>query len=117
MAFGTRSIDERKRFALQVWVDNPLLSFEEIAKKAGIGDKTFYRYRQDEEFMAEYKRMCQERFKSLEAKAVNLLDEQLNNKNWNAIKYTLDSLGYKPTDKVEQVSETTIIVSVEDDEQ
>lgn len=117
MAYGTRSIDERKRIALQVWVDNPLLSFEEVAAKAGIADKTFYRYRQDPAFMDEYKKMCQERFKTLEGKAVYLLNEQLDAKNWNAIKYALDSLGYKPTDKVEQVTETTIKVSVEDDEQ
>jgi hypothetical protein len=37
----------------------------------------------------------------MEAKAIELLNEQLDYKNWNAIKYVLDGLGYKPTDKVE----------------
>lgn len=114
MPNGKTSMEERKQKALEAWVNNPTKGYEEIAKIAGIGDKTFWRYRQDEEFMNRYREMCQERFKSLEAKAVSLLDEQLDYKNWNAIKYVLDGLGYKPTDKVEQVSETTIKVSIED---
>lgn len=118
MPHGSKQgIEERKQNCLKVWADNPLLSYEEIAKKAGVSDKTFYRYRQDAEFMKQYREICQQRFKELESKAVELLNEQLDCRNWNAIKFTLENLGYKPTEKVEQVNETTIKVSVEDDEQ
>lgn len=111
---GKQSLEERKQKALEAWVNNPTKTFEEIAEIAGVSDKTFWRYRQDEAFMERYREMCQARFKSMEAKAIDLLNEQLDYKNWNAIKYVLDGLGYKPTDKVEQVSETTIKVSLED---
>ena len=116
MPAARRNQEERKQSCLKAWIDNPLATYEEIANIAGVADKTFYRYRQDEEFMRQYRELCQQRFKELEGKAVELLDEQLNCRNWNAIKFTLENLGYKPTEKVEQVNETTIKVSVDDDE-
>ena len=57
MAGGTKtSKEERRRKALETWVNNPLMSYEQIAEAAGISFTTFYRYRQDEEFMADYKK-------------------------------------------------------------
>lgn len=112
---GERTREQRMEIALQTWVDNPLLPLDEVAHLANISAKTFYRYRQEPQFMEEYHRRCQARFKSLEGKAVELLDEQLNIKNWNAIKFALENMGYKPTEKIEQVNETTIKVSVDED--
>lgn len=113
---STQNKEDRMFRTIEVWVANPLATYEEIAKMAGISDKTFYRYRQNAEFMDEYHKRCEQRFKSLEAKAIALLDGELNTKNWNAIKYVLDGTGYKPTDKSEVKVEDglTITVEVED---
>lgn len=116
MSQGFQTKDERVRRTLEVWLNNPLASFEDISKQAGISTKTFWRYRQDENFMNEYSRRCKQRFAALEAPAVSLLKDEMENHNWNAIKYVLDGTGYKPTDKVE-VQQTTITVSVEDEEE
>lgn len=105
---------DRMKMAMEVWLANPLDTFGEIAAKAGIGQKTFYRYRKDADFMEQYHKAQQERFAAMEGKAVALLDEEMNNRNWNAIKYVLDGNGYKPTDKVE-VQQTTFTVGIEDD--
>lgn len=115
MGAGQRTIEQRKEIALQTWVDNPLLPLDDVARLAELSPKTFWRYRQEPEFMEEYHKRCQKRFNELEGKAVSLLDEQLNQKNWNAIKFTLENMGYKPTEKVEQINETTIKVSVDDE--
>ena len=100
--------------ALEVWLNNPLMRLDDVAKEASISPKTFYKYRQNSLFMEEYRRRQSERFATMEGKAIELLDNELDNRNWNAIKYTLDGLGYKPTDKVE-ITETTIKVDIDED--
>ena len=82
-----------------VWVENPHLTFGEIAKMANIAENTFYNYRQDETFMAIYKEKCQQKYKELESQAIGKLAELVDNGNWNAVKYVLDGVGYKPEDK------------------
>ena len=119
MAGGTKTdITQRKKKCLENWVNNPLLSYEEIAEMSGVSFTTFYRYRQEPEFMEEYKKLCQARFKSLEAKAVEMMEKHIDNGNWQAVKYCLDANGYKPEEKVKATVETTTInLSIEDDEE
>lgn len=90
---------ERYRKVATVWVENPYLTFGEIAKLCRISVNTFYNYRQDETFMAIYKELCQQKYKESESIAVNKLKEMAASGNWNAVKYILDGLGYKPEDK------------------
>lgn len=107
---------QRKKKCLEIWVNNPLLSYEEIAEMSGITTMTFWRYRQDDEFMEAYKKMCQARFKSMEAKAVELMKQQMDKGNWQAIKYCLDANGYKPEEKVKATVEATTINLTIDEE-
>lgn len=107
---------QRKKKCLEIWVNNPLLSYEEIAEMSGITTMTFWRYRQDDEFMEEYKKLCQQRFKAMEAKAVELMKEQMDKGNWQAIKYCLDANGYKPEEKVKATVEATTINLTIDEE-
>lgn len=116
MPQGNQTKEARMERTLETWLSMPLASFEEIAAASGVSDKTFYRYRQDASFMAEYSRRQKQRFAALEGKAIALLEEQMENRNWNAIKYTLDGTGYKPTDKVE-VQQTTISVSIDEEDE
>ena len=90
---------ERYRKVATVWVENPYLTFGEISKLCKISENTFYNYRQDETFMAIYKELCQQKYKESESIAVNKLKEMAASGNWNAVKYILDGVGYKPEDK------------------
>lgn len=105
---------ERWNRVLEVWINNPNESYTAIAEMAGISFTTFWKYRSNEEFMKEYHKRCQQRFKELENKAMRQLESQIDKGNFAAVKYVLDGNGYKPTDKVE-VQQTTITVSVEDE--
>ena len=89
----------RYRKVAMIWVENPYLKYGEIAKLAKIGDSTFYDYRHDDRFMAIYKELCQQKYKELESVAMNKLGEMAAAGNWNAVKYILDGVGYKPEDK------------------
>ena len=104
----------RMDLCLEVWIENPLLPYDTIADMAGVGKKTFWRYRQDPDFMAKYHELQKQKFAALEGKGVALLEEQMDKGNWNAIKYVLDGTGYKATEKVETSGTTTINVSVGD---
>lgn len=106
----------RQERVMEIWLDNPLLPFDTVAKMAGVGAKTFWRYRQDQEFMASYHEEQKRRFAALEGKAMTLLDDQMDKGNWNAIKYVLDGNGYKPTEKVDVDAATTITITVDDDD-
>ena len=107
---GTRTIDKDE--VLQVWLDNPRLSFTEIAEKAGIDRTTFYWYRQDPEFMAKYHERCKQRFAQLEALALENLMDKLNDEDWQATKYALDGLKYNATQQVEVSTPTPITINI-----
>lgn len=110
----TEKMEQNMAHVLEVWLANPLLSFNEIASKAGISDATFNRYRKNEGFMKEYERRCREKFKSLQAKAMEQMEIMIEDKNWNAVKYALDGNDYGGKQKLE-INSTTIKVSVEED--
>lgn len=110
------ALEDRKRKALETWLDNPLLDYSEIAEKAGIPVRTFYDYRHNEAFMAEYRKRCRERFSGLEAKAIEVLENKLNEEDWRACQYVLDSLDYGARQKIDAQCATTITINVEGDD-
>ena len=77
MSKAGKSMEERQRRVIDVWCANPLLPYPQIAAKAGVSDVTFWRYRQDENFMKMYHEACEKRFKSLESKALETLEKHL----------------------------------------
>lgn len=112
MGAAKQTLAERQRRVIEVWVNNPLDDFKTIAKKAGISERTLYTYRHDEKFMAAFHEACRQRFNSMEAKAMEVLDSQLENGNLQAAKYVLDSMGYKPTDKIEASVSQDVIINI-----
>lgn len=108
--------DERKIQIMRYWVDNPSLTYEQIAKDMKVSSKTFYLWRRDKWFMEKYHELCKERFKTLQALAVEKLGEQVKGGSFNAVKYVLDSQGYNATQKIETNTPTIITVSIEGDQ-
>lgn len=112
--FRTEKMEQNMAHVLEIWLANPLLSFTEIAEKAGVSDATFLRYRQNEEFMQKYDVRCREKFKALQAKALEQMEILVEQGHWNATKYALDGNDYAGKQKLE-INSTTIKVSVEED--
>ncbi len=107
---------ERRSDIIKYWVFNPDLSYEQICKDMKISSKTFYLWRQDPQFMEQYHKTCQGRFKALQALAVQKLGEQVRDGSFSAVKYVLDNQGYNATQKIETNSPTVITVSIEGDQ-
>lgn len=93
-----------------------MLSFVEIAEKAGVHPDTFYRYRQDERFMDEYTKRCRERFRALQAKALESMEILMEEGHFQASKYVLDGNDYGAKQKVEVSTPTKIKISINDEE-
>lgn len=111
-----QTIEARKQRVLEAWVNNPLKTYVEIAELAGVSEITFRRYRADEKFMEDYHQLCKQRFQSMEALAVQKLEEKLVIGDWQAVKYLLDGTGYKPTDKQEIKVDDGLTIKIEVDE-
>lgn len=111
----TEKMEQNMEYVLEIWLANPLLSFQEIADKAGISESTFSRYRKNEEFMKKYDTRCRERFRALQAKAMEQMEILMEQGNWNATKYALDGNDYGGKQKLE-ISSTTIKVTIDEEE-
>lgn len=111
----TEKMEQNMAHVLEIWLANPLLSFREIAEKAGTSERTFARYRANEAFMSEYDTRCRERFRALQAKAMETMEIMIEDKNWNATKYALDGNDYGGKQKLE-INTTTIKVSIDEEE-
>lgn len=114
MAGAKQTLAERQRRVIETWLNNPLDDFKTIAAKAGVSERTFYTYRHDDSFMAAYHEACRLRFNSMESKAMKVLDSHLENGNFQAAKYVLDGMGYKPTEKVEAKVSSDVIINIEE---
>lgn len=86
-----------------------------IAKESGVHRDTLHRWRtQTPEFQEALDKAIKERWKNAESLAVDGMINLASEGNYNAIKYILDSLGYKPVEKMEASVESRNIVFVDD---
>lgn len=116
--YGAKSPQQadKMRQVMEVWLDNPLLTSREVAEKANVSRDTFNDYQQNDEWMAEYKAECDKRFESLRAAAVENLENALLDGDWRATTYVLDALGYQAAQKINVDANTTIKISIDEDE-
>ncbi len=91
---------KQKKLA-ELMVAEPELTNEKYAERIGINPATIYSWKKNKEFTDYVHTLCQERFKDIEKLAIQKLKEQVAKGNWKAIQYVLDSLGYKPEEKVD----------------
>ena len=110
------ALKPKQRMLAELMVAKPELTNEEYAKEIGIGERTLYDWKKQQDF-AEYRdKLCKEKFADLQELALVKLRENIAAKNQKAIEYALDYLGYKATTKVEaDVSGTMdITIDIED---
>ncbi len=105
---------QRQENVLQFWVNHPEMTYADICLECNIARKTFDTWRKDENFMQQYRTLCQQRFKELEAKAVEKLQKAVEKGDWNAVKYVLDGQGYSAAQKLD-ISTNTINVTITED--
>lgn len=102
---------------MRAMIDHPYCNAREIADLVGCDVDTVRKRQCDEEFMAKYHEYCKTRFSILEHAAIQKLGELIEKGNFQAVKFQLENMGYVPTKKVEQKTQTVINVDVEDDDE
>lgn len=102
----------KQRQVIEIMVLEPDLRNEDYAERVGINPKTLYVWKKQEEFNDELHRVCKEKFKDLEKKALRKLEEQVDKGNMKAITYVLDGTGYKAPEQIE-VTDKTINIHID----
>ena len=96
------ALNNKQLKAIELMVYSPYMSQNMMAKECGVHRDTIRRWREDTpEFKDELKKAIRQRWEAAEALAVNTMISQAAEGNITAAKYMLDSLGYKPVEKVE----------------
>ena len=86
-----------------------------VASEVGVSRDTLHRWRKETpEFQEALDKSIKQRWKDAEALAVNTMIAQAQEGNVQAAKYMLDSLGYKPTEKIEAVVSTDIVINIDE---
>lgn len=89
----------------------------EIKEKLNISDSTFWRWKKNEEFVAELEKENRKKFKSLQIQALKTMEMLMNNGHFQAAKYLLDGNNYAPTDKHELDMTASITIDYGDEDE
>lgn len=103
---------KQKRCA-DIMVCEPSLSIEKVAEQINVDPSTIYRWKRDSEFTDYISELCRERFKALEAAAVNELRKAVNKGDWKAVQYVLDGHHYAPKTELD-ITSNDIVISIVD---
>jgi uncharacterized protein YjcR len=107
------ALSSKQLRAIELMVYSPHMKQIEIAEELGVHRDTIRRWQNDEEFKEAFSQACKQRFKEAENIAVNAMIKLAYEGNATAAKYMLDSLGYKPTEKIEANIKNDIIINIE----
>ena len=89
----------------------------EVIKELDIGESTLWRWKKNEEFIAELEKENRQKFKSLQIKALRAMEALMDEGSFQATKYILDGNYYAPTEKHEVDMTANITVDYGDDDE
>ncbi len=88
----------------------------EIKEKLNISDSTLWRWKKNDEFIAELEQENRRKFKRLQTKAIKTMEALVDQGHFQAAKYILDGNSYAPTEKHELDMSATITVDYGEDD-
>ena len=89
----------------------------EVIKQLEIGDATLWRWKKNEEFIAELEKENRRKFKGLQREALHTMTKLMQEGSFQAAKYILDGNYYAPTEKHEVDMTANITVDYGDDDE
>ena len=111
------ALNNKQLKAIELLVYSPHMTLNMVCKEVDVSRDTLHRWRNDnEEFKTALDKATKDRWKAAEQMAVNTMINLCSEGNFQAVKYMLDNLGYKPVEKMEaKVDATTnIVIEIED---
>ena len=116
------ALNNKQMKAIELLVYSPYMTQNMIAQEVGVHRDTIRRWREETpEFKEELQKAIKNRWEAAEALAVNGMINLASEGNFQAIKYMLDNLGYKPVEKidakVDAKAQVLFVDDLEDDEE
>lgn len=110
------ALNNKQKKAIELLVYQPYMTLNMVSQEVGVHRDTLHRWRKETpEFMEALDKAIKDRWKAAEAMAVNGMIALASEGNYNAIKYLLDNLGYKPVEKMEaNVNAKAQVIFVDD---
>ena len=94
------ALTKRQKTLLEYMLANPMLPETVCAKNCGVPNSTYFDWKKKGEFTAELDRRIKEQWKDSERLAVETMVSLCREGKYEAAKYILDNLGYKPVEKI-----------------
>jgi hypothetical protein len=89
----------------------------EVIEALDISDSTLWRWKKNEEFVAELEKENRRKFKSLQIQALHTMTKLVSQGHFQAAKYILDGNDYAPTEKHEVDMSANISIDYGDDDE
>lgn len=110
------ALSKRQKALLEYMLANPQLPETVCAKNCGVPNSTYFDWKKKGEFTAELDRRLKEMWKDSERTAVDTMLSLCREGEYNAAKYILDNLGYKPVDKIQAEVSSEITINIDEEE-
>ena len=109
------ALNHKQLKAIELLVYSPHMTQKVIAEECGVHRDTIRKWREEnDEFKMELDKAIKNRWKQAESLAVDGMISLASEGNYNAIKYMLDNLGYKPTEKIEANVSNDVVINIGD---
>ena len=110
-----KKLSTRHREIAQYRLMFPGLTQEEMGKKFGLTQVQINHIYKSPVFIDYYESLLQDRWKEHENEAQQKMFELMQDGNFNATKYILDSLGYQPKQQVQLETNNSIKINITND--
>lgn len=108
------ALTPKKLELLETMLSNPMMPDTKLAELLNLNNKTVGKWRKEPEFQEEMKQRLAEQWKNAESLAQKKMIELAEEGCFQANKYILDSLGYKPVEKIQAEVSTDINITIEE---
>ena len=108
------ALNKRQQTLLEYMLANPMLPETVCAQNCGVPNSTYFNWKKAGEFPAELDKRIKEQWKDSERVAVETMLSLCREGKYEAAKYILDNLGYKPVEKVQADIATSVVITIEE---
>ena len=108
------ALKPKQKALIEAIIAYPNATYVDLAEIVGINRNTITQWKRQEEFQQELDKRLKEVWKDSEAIAIDAMINLAKEKNFQASKYILDSLGYAAPTKIEADISTDINLVIEE---
>jgi hypothetical protein len=108
------ALTKRQKNLIEYMLAHPEMPETVCAKECEVPNSTYFDWKKKGEFTAELDRRLKEQWKDAERLAVDKMIAMAAEGCFQANKYILDNLGYKPAEKIEANVSTDICINIEE---